>query len=480
LKPMSRSLGYRVEEGVLAVLIMLNILEFLYLLPADVHIVKKLISWAVLGYLLYRVSLTDVFFGATSKALDLTLIFSFFMLIFKNLLALFSHNDLTFLSILGPVLIAHEHVYFQIGSAMLIAAALWAAVRMPVKSPSVLHVLKVKPSSSYMGILLRTWIILCVFIAFFIIVFNLAMEWLAIAVDASLLVLAILFYMFTMFRRHIRRLNPDQLLHKVGTVGEDFYARFVGLFHSRRGIFLGIAGMLVLHLLTDAGVFIIPYLLGFKTSYFGEMHEHTLYQLFASDVASAASPLSTLAVGWVYVFNIIALVLMLLIPGYIWFKLYTRKGFSVTRIGLAVFYCSLIVAALAPVFSIERLASGGVVVGTNIVLHGVESYFPLVAVFATSLAFASVILLLSRIHSLKKAFLISGIVAIDVFVALYISLYFTDLSMYYLQSILHLAMVGQFFILCFMVMFYLVTITFYVGGFFIFVIETKQEFRHIR
>jgi hypothetical protein len=147
---------------------------------------------------------------------------------------------------------------------------------------------------------------------------------------------------------------------------------------------------------------------------------------------------------------------------------------------MGLFFCSLAVAALAPVFSIERFASAEQgVVGVNIVLHMIESYLPVGSVLIISLGFSAFIILMSRLHSIRKVFLIAAIVAIDVFVALYISLYFMDLAIYYFQSIVHLALHGHFFILFFMVMFYMTTIAFYVGGFLIFISETRRGIKLI-
>ena len=84
------------------------------------------------------------------------------------------------------------------------------------------------------------------------------MEWLAIAIDAPLLVIALFIYLFFVIKHH-KGFHAESMIFKLGNVGERFYEKFISLFHSKRGLFLGIAGMLVLHLLTDVGNFVIPY-----------------------------------------------------------------------------------------------------------------------------------------------------------------------------------------------------------------------------
>ena len=60
---------------------------------ADLDYVKKIISWTALGYILYKVSLTKIFFNNRHKHVDLFLIIAYFMLIIKNIV-LFSSGIL--------------------------------------------------------------------------------------------------------------------------------------------------------------------------------------------------------------------------------------------------------------------------------------------------------------------------------------------------------------------------------------------------
>ncbi len=74
-----------IEELVLTLLILLNVFDFFEYLPADLDYIKKIISWSALGYLLYKASLTRIFFNEKHAHIDIILILSYFMLIFKNL-----------------------------------------------------------------------------------------------------------------------------------------------------------------------------------------------------------------------------------------------------------------------------------------------------------------------------------------------------------------------------------------------------------
>ena len=49
---------HRLEEIFLALLILLAVLDFFEILPGDLDYVKKIISWTIIGYLIYKASLT--------------------------------------------------------------------------------------------------------------------------------------------------------------------------------------------------------------------------------------------------------------------------------------------------------------------------------------------------------------------------------------------------------------------------------------
>ena len=110
------------------------------------------------------------------------------------------------------------------------------------------------------------------------------MEWLAVAIDAPLAVIGIFSYLFFIIKHH-EKFHVDSFLFKMGNFGEEFYERFIDMFHSRSGIILGISGMLVLHLFTDALSFIVPYIFVFRDIlYFS--HFLNQYRLICSCPAS--------------------------------------------------------------------------------------------------------------------------------------------------------------------------------------------------
>jgi len=72
-----RGVEQRIEEIILLFIILLNIMDFLEILPGDLDYAKKIISWSALGYLLYKASLTRIFFNNKHKFVDFALIISY-------------------------------------------------------------------------------------------------------------------------------------------------------------------------------------------------------------------------------------------------------------------------------------------------------------------------------------------------------------------------------------------------------------------
>jgi hypothetical protein len=87
IKNIEKRLEFGIGEALLICLIILDILEFLNILPTDLDYIKRIVSWAVVGYLLYKVDLTEIFFGYKDRIIDISLILAYFLLIMKNFVA---------------------------------------------------------------------------------------------------------------------------------------------------------------------------------------------------------------------------------------------------------------------------------------------------------------------------------------------------------------------------------------------------------
>src|SRR3989338_5159211 len=76
---------HRIEELILLFFIIISILKFIDILPGDLDLLQRLMSWVALGYLVYKVSPTKLLFNNKHHFGDFFIIVAFFLLILKNL-----------------------------------------------------------------------------------------------------------------------------------------------------------------------------------------------------------------------------------------------------------------------------------------------------------------------------------------------------------------------------------------------------------
>lgn len=472
-----------IDEFILIFLIFLNFMDFFEILPGDIDFLKKIISWTLLGYLLYKIDLVKLFYGRKNKPLDLILLIAYFLLITKNMIvfASIAIEETTFFTSFYRFLILNgnmiEKITFYLAGILIITVAIYLS-RLAVKKPSLMAVLhEVGKPKSNLKLCERFFITYLVLVGFFIAVFNLMMEWLAIAVDASLLVFTFIFYLLTTFRKHFKKLDPKNLIYKIGNAGEEFYESFIALFHSKSKIFLGISGILVLHLLTDIGNFIVPYLLGFHDiiyfAHLGSGHQ-SLFKLFLLDIKDHSPYI--IPVSLIYLFNFLAMLFFLFSPGYIWYKLYKRSGFTISNLALTLFFVSVVIFLLFPLFKISTL-SDKAIVGVDIRTQHIHNEALLPYVYYIVLLTGCLTLFCSILN--KRIVIGTALISIDSFFAFYIFKYFRSILIYYTKTILYLIKASEYFFLLYFTTFLMINIGLYIGGFIIFIIETKKEFNRI-
>lgn len=482
---------HRIEEGILAVLLGLQVLDFMEWLPGDVDFGKKILSWSALGYLMYKVNLCRILFGEkhNAHAMNGLIIVSYFLLIVKNLtgyamVAEDAHLFSPLLQSIAENAFQLELASFYVGGSMLLLVSLYLAFTEKVGKPSLMHIIHEEgpPPKTASKFALRFLSVFLVLVSFFIVVFNLVMEWLAMAVDALLVMIALFFYMFIVVR-HYRKFNAERFIYKVGEVGESFYDEFIELFHDKRRIFMGVSGMLVLHLLTDIANFVVPYMVSRKDAlYFGSLapHSHMSFaQLLAVDFATVNSPLVKAVIAWAYALNVVAVLMLMILPAYVWWKLYKRQGFKVSPLALSVFFASVSVLLISPVMGMSPIETTGEgeLVGVDFTTQGVSGN-ALVA-FIVSVALGMFAYFTAKSHWARRKLTLIAVVVMDALFALYIYFFFVSLWEYYTSAIVLLLRNSYFFIGSYMLMFFAVTIVFYVGGFLIFLLESRSEFGKI-
>jgi len=475
-----------IEEIILIALIAVSIVAMVALLPGDVMVIKKLVSWVGLGYLLYKIDLAELFFGEKRKWMDGLLIFSYFCLILKDFFTFskelagesFYLFDFTLLFqkslALGgkiyllqrPLAETIELYAFIIGVAILACLAVSQLFsNREIRRPSVLGIFHDGLPSSFGDRIYRMGTSFAVFFAFFVIVFNLIMEWLAWVVYSWITIFALLFY-FLFFLKFHRQFHISTMIYRVGNAGHEFYRRFLALFTDKSTVFIGISGMLVLHLLTDVGAFIIPSIFGRQVSYFASLgpgHDPVL-SLFLGDMARAVGMTMKAGVGLAYLLNIVAVLVLFLGPAYIWRSVYYDHPISPPRTLLVFFYPAVLTFILLPVFTIARLPPGRDVsiAGVDVLTQGLAVGSVWRALLLVAVLFILIVSLMvfPKIRLFLSALLV---ISISVFLAYYISLYFMSVAASYLLLLFSPGLPPLFVIV--FAIFFVMTALFYLAGF---------------
>src|SRR3989344_1224329 len=472
---------FRVEEVILVFLVLSDVLDFFDILPGDLDYLASVVSWAALGYLLYKISLTRIFFNNRHRYVDILLIVSYFMLIFKNIVIFSSGRLGEFAYFYGfQKFIVDNSPAFELyllvgGSILILLASVYSALLISVRKPSLMHIIheEGKPKNFY-KLVIRAIIVYLVYIAFFIVVFNLAMEWLVIAIDSPLLMIGLLFYLFVIMRH--KMFNVESLIYKLGEFGVKFYEKFVSLFHGKKTILLGISGMLVLHLFTDALSFIIPYIFVFRDplyfSRLGPGHD-ALMPLFLQQITGQPA-LEIFSLFFVYLLNILGMLLLLLLPSLLWYMAFSGKDFHLGSLKISLIISSIAVFIIAPIFRISRLQDSqivGVDIKTGFAQNLFFNDFFQVLFFAFILS-AAIILLLGLY---KKFFVHLLLLEIVIFFLYYAYVFSTSLFLYYISIITTLFAASKFILSFYFLIFFAISILFYIVGFVMFVDELIKE-----
>jgi hypothetical protein len=480
------------EEFVILTLIILNILDFTELLPGDADYIKKIISWCILAFLLYHVSITKLILGVRKKWTDVALIGAYFLLILKNMVGFANaafletaNQNAKVLDLYGYIIQNNQlfEIYFFIAGIILLSViSLYLALNEEVKAPSFLNILHFHPdkSKNIAKITTRFLITKITLLAFFIVIFNLMMEWLAIAVDALILVITLGFIILLLVK-HREKFTPPKLLYEIEETSEKFYEKFIKLFQYKRHIMLGVSGLLILHILTELGNFLIPYITGIHDAiYFGNFYEghlplfsFTTKGLFALQTAGLSLGMKIM-IGAGYVLNIIAAFYLILMPAYVWYHMFKNRNLalsSIPKIKFSEFNIFMSVTSISflifnPVFIIKTLKKVGLV-GVDIQtktlgLSNLSNYLLLALGIGIIALFVSF-----KYTSLIKRIVLSVSI---VFFLYYISLFFANTVMYYINSALSLIGV-QSVIAIYLFIFLMLSMVFYLSGVISFFVE---------
>ncbi len=368
------------------------------------------------------------------------------------------------------------------GMLLLIGVSIFAAYRIQVRKPSVLSVLREEGEATALRPL---WVFL-VLVGFFIIVFNLLFEWMTITNDAPLIALAVV-VLGTMFFFHHISLSKDQMIERLGTIGDELYSDVLHLFMQGRTILLGISGFLVLHLITDVGNYVAPAIFGWYETLYVRITDGSHEPVYSMIIGSMTDVLSQdIAVVAAYVLSTVGLITLLVLPAVMWYKMFkirTKshehlpdwKGWQV-GIVLAVIAVFLIV----PVFGISAIReSEAGLVGVNLTSLPIGAdRIPLVNVALIAAGAVFLLVAIIGLHDYaRRVLMLLPFGAAAVFFGIYIYNYFVSSFIYYASSLVKLLSGGlsEITLVPIMLVMFMFTILFYVTGFVSFIYEIWRD-----
>jgi len=477
---MNETTKFRIEEIILVVAVLLSITTFLTILPGDLDFVENLISITLFVYIFYQASITNILFGEKNRKIDFFIILSFTIMLMKDFVN-YANSALSGTNFVKPLYqffvdnsVKLEYYSLIVGIAMLIIVSFFIGARLKIKKPSFSDAIGLKNEQTAFVKSSATFFVL---LTFFLLVFNMIIEWLGIAIDDPLLGIFAFFYFIIIIKR--RNKTGEGVISDLGNFGNNFYQKFISSFQKRSTLFVGFAGLLVLHLLTDVGVFMIPYIIGLRdVFYFGSILPagHTaLVHLFAQDAAMVVLSQKIL-LFLIYLLNIFAMLFFLLAPAFIWYKVTKKEEIHAKDFYLPAIFVSLATFFLMPAFTIKRITAENIVgvdILTQSVLNGRN-----IDVIAFSLVLAGVVLyILESKNILKKDFFIIGVVVSMAFFAKYIYYYFMTSLNYYFLTVKLLFSANEYFLMMVMAVFGLITLLFYSLSFIIFIIEIIKNYK---
>ena len=468
--------GY-ITDFFLLFLILLNLLDFLTFLPGDVDFVKKIISWTILALLFYKVHFTWLFWGKKraeksgffpNHFFDLAILLSYLVLSAKSVVVVAQHlgeEALFFNELLRSITQYSAEIQifsFYIGGGLLILMSLGLSL-LNIREKSLLgnfHVHKVPK-------LFRFPLIFLLLSSFYLLVFDLLLEWLGIAVDSLLIVLGLLLYIYIIARRH-KHFSAHTLIHRVGSFGESFEEKFIAFFHDKQHLFLGITGLFVLHLLTEIANFLLPYLNINNSFYFTTLGLQPVFTQLFLDM-QAAHP-ATVVVG--YVLNVVGLLLLAVLPAFIWAEVYKKKVKALYHWLTGMAFAAFPVFVLAPLFSFASLHES--FVGVNILTRSMLVPYLYWIVWG-SVVLGGAMYGLSFISFMRKAQYHVIVLATLVFLFYYMWLFYTSTVSYFNETLQFLLQEGWYFLLFFIALFFVIKVLFYVFGSIKFLIQILRN-----
>lgn len=494
-----RKLEIGILEFFVGLLMVIGIIGYFYHVPADLDWIDHTISLILFSALFYHASVTSILFGQKNRKIDALVIASFFLLFFKAVIAYTKIvvSTFTFLRFMDTFYaffyknpFFSEILPFYLGIAGLLIASFLITRNITITHPSFLFAIKKSPFKSNITKFFSIFIILLWFYYF---IYNIVLEWLEFTLDDPIIVTGIIFFI-TKIVKHKVKFHKDNFIFKIGEFSEGLYTRFLALFHYKKTIPLAISGLLILHALTDLGVFSFSLVFGKESLYIELLEDEHQYfiELFKED-SKELNTFSRFSLLFNYTFNAISFIFLLIIPVAAWFKIFYQKKLHFRREFLPIIYASITSFILLPAYLIipiqdtKQIKEEGVV-GIDIKAQSLLQTQSMLNFITTNrAAILNVVMLISITIGILVYLLSSNpkiekeLYAISIFIGLffytgYIYYYAISYTKYLYWAILLLTANSYFLMAASFALLLLLSVVFYIGGYLMFIYELIIEY----
>ncbi len=490
------------KELILLFTILLDIFGFFGLIRPEFEILDKIIAWIVFAYFFYELSISKLFFGKKNKTIDIVILFAYYNLISKNFIVFLADiiNNITSEPLINIIswILAHaaniEVITFYLGGLIILFVSYLLSLHVDYTKKSLFSRLlgedkienqeyigaKEKKSSTFKKI----FILFILFNFFFIIIFNLFVEWLGFIEDDLITVFSIVI-LLVLIKMHKQDLKISRIIERITNIADDFYGNIVASINNKSYFKLLFTGILSLQILTDFLIFIYPLILGKnEISYFGALSGHsTLIDIILNDISLNIGIWPKLSVILIYSLDAIFITFLMIMPIYIWYITYTEKKEKIPNYLIVLFFMSLVSFAVKPILVFKSIDafSGGIhnVFGVDIIIQGL---MPLVNINIVHIFFITLltgILIASLLKVFKKFILFIFTLVNYGFILVYVYFFISGALSYYYTEISMLVELGHFFIALYFIFFMCMILLFYISSIIFLASEINQEFGFI-
>ncbi|USN45844.1 MAG: hypothetical protein H6502_01790 [Candidatus Woesearchaeota archaeon] len=445
--------------------ILINLFDFFTLLTPEWDLFKKILSWSMMIYVLYHLSFSKILFGKANKAADLLLNMGFFAFALKEVTT-YANQFLLLGSAFdslntGAVIVSLysfdiEYYGLLVGMITLLSVAIFYGYK-GVTEPSIINSLAPHAKKT-----LRFFLTLGVLFLVFVSIFNLVMEWFALAIDSIILLATFLFYIILELRT--RHLHASTLIRRIASAGSTFYTHLLQKAYEKKNMVRILTGMLIIHPLTDIAIFILPALTGLQNSFYSNLlaNEPTFWAYLGTTTHELPLNLKLLF-GAGSILSLLGIVSLLTIPAVFWLLRLQNKPANTTlsvMLGFAIFYI------LMPIIGFSRLVAerySGAQLSFISPPHQTSS-----VLIALILAIAVVLLAKRDNHAwISKGTFGFGLL----FFGMYLFIYAGSIISAYIRSLSLGLQTGYYDFVLGLILFTITSVCFYVGGYLLLIRE---------